>query len=437
MFKTLCALAAGLLLAGCGGGGGGSSSGTTTTTTPTPIALTNFVSAVVDAGPAALSTGPNAYASSNVAYVSVTLCAPGSTTNCQTIDHVQVDTGSIGLRIFQSVLTPSLLSALPLQMDASANPVGECYQYVDGYVFGSVRSADFAIGGEQVAGMPFQVLSDTGQFSNAPATCSAGGGMNLGTVQDFGSNGIIGIGTTTTDCGIACQTGGQSAAIYYDCPTAGCSSVIPRNASATAPFQQLPNPVAAMSVDNNGSILILPSTPASGEATLTGTLYFGIGTQTNNGLGPATVYATTTSTSPDGPGLITIDYNGQVLPNSFVDSGSSVYFFEDSTIPLCTDANFKGFYCPANTLTLSPVIKGANGTSFTDTFSLFNAETAYAAASSFSVLPGLGANPNIIFPSTAYAGSFDLGLPFFYGRSVYTAIEGRTAGSAVGPYVAF
>jgi hypothetical protein len=53
------------------------------------------------------------------------------------------------------------------------------------------------------------------------------------------------------------------------------------------------------------------------------------------------------------------------------------------------------------------------------------------------VIPGVGANPNIIFPSTAYAGSFDFGLPFFYGRSVYTAIEGRTAGSTTGPYFAF
>ena len=439
MFKRLCILAAALLLTACGGGGGGGGGGASTSPSPapTPVALTNFVTVAVDGGPASLNTGSNAYTESNVAYVSVTLCAPGDATNCQTIDHVQVDTGSIGLRVFQSVLRPSLLSALPLQTDASANPVGECYQYVDGYVFGSVRSTDFAIGGESVAGMPFQVLSDTGQFSSPPATCSAGGGTNLGTVQDFGSNGIIGIGTTTTDCGNFCQNGGQSAAIYYDCPTTGCSAIIARNASATAPFQQLPNPIAAMSVDNNGSILVLPPTPAAGEATLTGTLYFGIGTQTNNGLGSATVYTTTSSSSPDGPGLITADYNGQVLPNSFIDSGSSLYFFEDNTIPLCTDAGFKGFYCPVNTMTLSPVIKGANGTSFTDTFSLFNAETAFNANPSFAVLPGLGANPNIIFPSTAYAGSFDFGLPFFYGRSVYTAIEGRAAGGTVGPYFAF
>ena len=381
--------------------------------------------------------GPNAYLQANVAYVSVTLCAPGSTTNCQTIDHVQVDTGSVGLRIFQSVINPSLLSTLPIQADPAGNAVAECYQYVDGYVFGSVRSADFAIGGENVSGMPFQVLGDTGLFANPPSSCSAGGGSNIGTVQAFGANGIIGIGTTGTDCGVYCQSGGQSAAIYYDCPSTGCNSVIARASSTTAPFQQLPNPVAAMSLDNNGSILTLPPVSASGQMSLSGTLYFGIGTQTNNGLGAATIYTTTTSTSQSGSGLITALYKGQTLPNSFIDSGSSVYFFEDGSIPLCSNPNFKGFYCPPATVTLQPTIVGQNGASYADSFAFYNAQTQFNANSAYSVVPGVGANPNIIFPSTAYAGSFDFGLPFFFGRSVYTAIEGRAAAGSVGPLLCF
>lgn len=438
MIRKLCALAAMLFLAGCGGGGGGGgSSSASTTTTPPPPPLTNFASVTVDQGPAALQVGPNGYVQSNVAYVSVTICAPGSTSNCQTIDHVQVDTGSIGLRIFGSVLSPGLLSALPSETDASNNPVAECYQYVDGYVFGSVRTTDMTIGGEKVAGMPFQVLADTGQFATVPKTCSSAGGSNLNTVQSFGSNGIIGIGTTTTDCGVYCATGGQSAAIYYDCPSTGCSAIIPRASNAAPPFQQLPNPVAAMAVDNNGSLLVLPAVPAAGASTLNGTLYFGIGTQTNNTLGSATIYTVTQSTASNGGGLLTAVYNGQTLPNSFLDSGSSLYFFEDTTQTLCTASGFKGLYCPAATETLSPVIKGLNGASYTDTFSLYNAETIFNASPSFAAFPGVGANPNIIFPSTAYAGSFDFGLPFFFGRSVYTAIEGRTAGGTLGPYVAF
>jgi hypothetical protein len=39
-------------------------------------------------------------------------------------------------------------------------------------------------------------------------------------------------------------------------------------------------------------------------------------------------------------------------------------------------------------------------------------------------------------PSSDSSG-FDWGLPFFFGRSVFTAIEGRSAGGSVGPYMAF
>ena len=439
MVRRLWALGALLLLAACGGGGGGgggSASGGGSTSTPV-VALTNFATVTVDQGPAALNTGPNAYTSSNVAYVSVTICAPGSTTNCQTIDHVQVDTGSVGLRIFQSVLNSSLLSALPNQTDTASNPVAECYQYVDGYVFGSVREANMTVGGESVSNMPFQVLADTGVFSNVPASCSAAGGSNLGTVQSFGSNGIIGIGVTATDCGSACAgAGGQSAAIYYDCPSSGCSTIIGRAANTTAPYQQLINPVAGMAVDNNGTILQLPSVSSPGAASATGTLYFGIGTQTNNGLGSAQIYTTTGSSSPDGAGLITVTYKGQALPESFIDSGSSLYFFIDSTITGCSSSSgLNGFYCPSPALNLTPTIQGQNGTSVSGAFTLYSAQTQFA--SSDAVVPGVGGNPNVFYPTINLSGSFDYGLPFFYGRPVYTAIEGRSAGGTLGPYFAF
>jgi len=436
MIRTLCALGALILLSACGGGGGGGSSSVASSTPPSPPpTLTNTAAVTVDAGPAVLDTGPDAYIQDNTLFVSVTLCAPG-TTNCQTIDHVQVDTGSVGLRIIQSVLSPSLLTAMPLQTDPSGNPVGECFGFSDGYVFGSVRQADFQIGGETVAGMPLQVVGDTGVFSTVPSSCSSGGGMNMNTVPEFGANGIIGIGTTTTDCGTFCQTaGGFSAAIYYDCPPSGCASIIARTAAAAAPFQQLPNPVAAMSVDNNGTIISLPAPPAAGEASLAGTLYFGIGTQTNNALGAATVLTVTTSASANGPGLFTAIYSGQTLNESFLDSGSTTYFFVDNTITACSGADFVGYYCPASPLSLNPTLQGLNGASVAGPITLNNAQTLLST--NFSALPGLGANPNVVTGLMAYPNSFDFGLPFFFGRKIYTALEGRSAGGTVGPYIAF
>nr|WP_249193126.1 DUF3443 family protein [Burkholderia cenocepacia] len=48
-----------------------------------------------------VTVGPNPWNAQNVLYTSVTICMPG-TSNCQTIDNVLVDTGSFGLRLFNS-----------------------------------------------------------------------------------------------------------------------------------------------------------------------------------------------------------------------------------------------------------------------------------------------------------------------------------------------
>ena len=438
--RLIWALGLALLVAACGGGGGGGSSsagsgaGSTTTSTPAP-ALTNLATLTVDAGPSGLNSGPDGYIQADVAYVSITLCAPG-TSNCQTIDHIQVDTGSVGLRLFAPVLNASLVAALPTETDDSGNAVGECYGYVDGYAFGSVRQADFQVGGETVANMPLQVIADSGVFSNVPSGCSSGGGVNLNSIQSLGANGVIGIGFTTADCGAACTVaGGQSAASYYDCPTTGCTSIIARAASASAPFQQLPNPIAAMSVDNNGTIIDLPSAPSGGEVSLTGTIYFGIGTQSNNALGSAHVLGASLSTDPDGGGFVAAVYKNQTLPDSFIDSGSNFYIFTDASIAQCTDTQTMGYYCPSSPQGLSPTIQGANGASASASFTLNNAETLFSTGD--SVLPGLGGDPNTLSNLSALSTSFDFGLPFFFGRRVYTAIEGRSAGGVVGPYFAY
>ena len=443
MVRQFIAALAALVLAGCGGGGSGSSTSavpaaapaTTTTTPAAPPPTANTAVLTLDAGPTALQTGSGGYAAFNQPYVTVTICAPGSTSNCQTIDHVILDTGSVGLRIIKSVLDASLLAALPTESDSSGNPVGECYQYVNSYVFGSVRTADFSIAGETVAGMPFQAIGDAGGFAAVPSSCSAGGGSDTQTVQDFGGNGILGVGTPTTDCGSYCtKAGGSAAAIYYDCPSSGCGAIVGRASKATAPFQQLPNPVAAFAADNNGVIIALPPVPQQGVATLTGTVTFGIGTQADNALTAANVLPVTTSSSKLGAGVLTATYNGEQLTQSFLDSGSNDYFFIDTGLDSCTDGDFTAFYCPSAAMQLSPTLTATNGATASGAFTLYS---PLNVAASSNVAPGLGLNPTLITPPLPFANSFDFGVPFFFGRTVYTAIEGRSAGGVQGPYFAF
>ena len=59
---------------------------------------------VLDAGPA---NGPNF----NTAFVTVTVCIPGGA--CQNIDHVEVDTGSTGLRLLHASAGGELSLNLP------------------------------------------------------------------------------------------------------------------------------------------------------------------------------------------------------------------------------------------------------------------------------------------------------------------------------------
>jgi hypothetical protein len=427
-----------MLLAACSGGGSsagsgsGSSGGSSSSSSGGVAPLSNFATVTVDAGPAALNVGPNGYTATNTPYVTITICAPGSTSNCQTIDHVLLDTGSVGLRLEASVLNAGLLSALTSQTDPAGNVVGECYQFVDNYVFGSVREGDFSIGGESVKSMPMQVIGDpAGTFATAPTSCSSTGGSNMDTPQLLGANGLIGVGTTTTDCGAICTVANSSSgSIYYDCPTAGCSTIIARAANTNAPFQQLPNPVAAFAVDNNGTIVSLPSVAQAGAATVTGTIYFGIGTQTNNGLGSASVLPT------DQYGLITATYNGTSFPNSFIDSGSNYYYWVDNVITQCSQSGYVGFYCPSSALSLTPTLSGYGGGSASAAFTLYNAYNEFQTATG-AAIPGVGGNPVTLKFPNPIPGSFDFGLPFFFGRNIYTAIKGRPAGGVVGPYFAY
>jgi hypothetical protein len=391
-------------LASCGGGGSGAapstatgpgSGGTSSTGTPPP-APSNAVAVTVDGG-----ADGSAF---NSAFVAVTICQPG-TQNCQTVDHVLVDTGSFGLRLAASALQ----LGLPVIDAPSGMPLGECAPFASGYAWGSVRRADVHIGGETATGVPMQVVDDTtSPFASVPAACS-GTGPNFG-VGGSGAKGILGIGMLAQDCGAACANVAATG-VYFSCPPGGC-------AASTAPLtSQVTNPVAAFAVDNNGAALTLPGIPVGGVASATGTLVFGIGTQTNNQLGAATVYTV------DNRGNFTTTYKGTSYTASFLDSGSNAIFFDDPSITTCGN----GFYCPANPLTLSATIASAAGVSTPVSFTIGNVGTLPAsvtAAPAGGTAAGLG-------------HTFDWGLPFFFGRTVFVAISGATTPAGAGPYWAF
>ena len=113
----------------------------------------------------------------------------------------------------------------------------------------------------------------------------------------------------------------------------------------------------------------LPSVPALGAASATGSLIFGIGTQSNNALGSAQIYAT------DSAAYFTTTYNGVEYPYSYIDSGSNALYFLDSTTLGGIDCGGinAGLYCPGSTLSFTVTNTGTNGVSGPVTFSIANA----------------------------------------------------------------
>lgn len=413
------------LLVGCsaaqfpnGNGGGGGGTG-------------NVAAISVNGGP--FSNSGNPYA--NGAFTSVTICVPGSTSQCQTIDGILVDTGSYGLRIEGSALTLSL----PQQMDGSGNPIVECAEFGSGFAWGPVQTADFTISGESAKSLPVHIMgsasfpdTDGGGASTCATADSTTGQSLAGTSSDYdvaenlGANGILGVGNFAQDCGTACTQSTNNPGFYYSCPTADTCAV-----TTEATTSQVVNPVAMFATDNNGVIIKLPSLTGGLGLTVNGSLIFGIGTQTNNGLGSAMIY----DVDPSVGNFTTVFNSTTYSDEGFVDSGSNAFYFLDSTttgLPQCSDITF--LYCPTSSTSLSATNEGfSNGNSGTVDFTIDNADSLLSNTSdnAFGTIGGPGVN--------ALDGSlyFDWGLPFFYGVNVYTAIDGANTPAGPGPYVAY
>ena len=399
-----------LLLAACGGGGG---SGTATTT---PEASAPTVSPPASASNLGAGVGLPTATGANVAqvtirqlasntttltantpYVSVTVCAPGGSA-CQTIPDLLVDTGSAGLRVFASALTSP--AALPT-IAAGGGTLAACAQFASGYMWGSMRQATVQVGGMTTAtAIPVQVMGDS-TLPAAPSACTNLGGTDFSRSFAGVANGILGVSNLKYDCGAACARSASNG-VYFACSGSSCTG------ATAATSQQGINPIAAFPSNNNGSILALPGVPLpNGAPSATGALIFGIGTQANNTPSSGQTYPL------DSSGNLNLTING-AAQSGFVDSGSNGYYLALSGVPTC----YSGFYCPTTPFSLAASLQLANQTYGTaQTLVIGNAQTLFNTQN--AALPSLA--------GTAAALNFvDLGLPFFYGRSIATGIEGTS-----------
>jgi uncharacterized protein DUF3443 len=338
------------------------------------------------------------------AFTSVTVCVPGSATNCQTISGILVDTGSFGLRILSSALSISL----PAQNNSGGNPIAECAAFADGVTWGPVEMADVKISGEAANSIPIQVIGSP-SLPNVPSSCTAQG-VPMDDLSSLAANGLLGVGSSIAD-----------QEIYYACPAGGCAE------TTESVAEQVQNPVASFAKDNNGVIVELPAVTGA-QTSINGSLIFGIGTQSNNGLAGAKVFGT----NQNGDFRTTYKTTQYV---SFLDSGSNGIYFLDAVttgLPLCSGtASF--LYCPTSTQTINATNNaepGTNGASAPVSFMIGNGLTLIGSGGN-AAINDLGG------PAPMPGGIFDFGLPFFFGRNVYSAIVGRSTPAGTGPYLAY
>lgn len=385
------------LMTSCGGGGSSSPS----KNAGAPPAGNNVLSITVN-GSLCSSLTSRSYP--NKACVSVTVCTPGTST-CQAINDILLDTESYGLRIFKQVLNVSLM-----QVTSDSGALAECIQYADGSSdWGPVQIASVVLGNEPSVQVPIQVIDST--FGTAPVACQNA----HKSPADAGSNGVLGVGFFTQDCGTACSKNADNG-LYYSCSGSGCSGV------AVALSNQVLNPVALLPQDNNGVIVQLPSVPLGGVPSIDGYLILGIGTQSNN--------------APSGVKTYTADQNGEFITSfkgisysSYIDSGSNGLFLPSlsgSPLPNCPFPN-STWYCPSSITSLSATNTGASGSpSSVVSFQIGNFDSL--TASSNNVFAEIGGDGT---------GDFDWGLPFYFGRNVYVGFDGSNSSLGSGPYWAY
>jgi hypothetical protein len=359
----------------------------------------------------------------NAPFVSVTICSP-TDTNCQTINNILLDTGSYGLRVFSSVLTQAGLLSSLTALTSGGRPVGECVSYADGSAdWGPVVNADVVLGGQSAVNVNIQLINSSFATSS---TCSSAPDSSP-TASNVGFNGILGVGLFQEDCGSGC-TKYSNNGIYYSCTSSSTGASCTGTTVSLA--NQVTNPIALLTSNyDNGVVLELPSLSGGAAPSASGYVVFGIGTVSNNtpSASVESYAASSVTTSTASAGTFDINCNGQDYASSYIDSGSNAIFFSNAASDLPTNSG--SWYVPTSALTLDALVTATGGATTTYVpLTITNFDTTVSTPNyAYSTIAG----------NLGVSGTFDLGLPFFFGRNTYVGLEAHSSSIGNGTYWAF
>ena len=372
----------------------------------TNIGQANVAPMVVDGFPCIAGGKTGANNAPQVPYISVKICSPVNPSICQIIDHVEVDTGSSGLRIAYTALSPKLRllkGALPTVSPALGATLTECETYVSSFVYGPIVRADVFIAGEKAANTKLQIFGHPSY--KIPNDCKQQGGLDLHTPETFGANGLIGVSFRVKD----------DYAMYYNCRTSNPALCVPNQT-----FPGIPNTVTQFSKDNNGVVLSLPTLPTpDSPSPVTGTLKFGVSTQSNNTPGANTLALVNDGTPSDRSGTFDAKV-GSAWYMGYIDSGTDVvYFFDDlnSALKACPrNGPYAGLYCPATPQNLIFDLADTGTKKPKGYINYTVADASKVLDSSSIAYTNIG---GVSSPSTNLDSAMAFGLSVFFGNNMY------------------
>jgi probable HAF family extracellular repeat protein len=354
----------------------------------------------------------------NEPYTNIRFCAPGSNTDCQVIDHIIVDSGSVGLRLVSAAVKNALFAKMPT-VTTGGKTVTECETYVRSYTYGPLKTADVYIAGKVVRNFPIQVIGASGY--PVPDDCANQApkdSTETDTVASFYGNGLIGVDFPLADDGR-----------YYACTTSGKSCVV------NSAYSKIPNLVSKFDADNNGVVMSLPLISYAGsKAPVIGSLTFGVGTEPNN-KPPAGAVPLVNHFKND-----TFVFNLQVgatnqagttSASAYIDSGTSDLALAPPSWPLCKDDEAGGnqYVCPPGygEFPLGFYSSDKTAPQFQIGVTVGNSTTLQSngdvAYNDIAEIPDKSSLP----------GTVALGLSFFFGKSNYFVFDGKESPLGNGP----
>jgi hypothetical protein len=341
----------------------------------------------------------------DTAYTNIKICAPGSTANCQVIDHVIVDSGSDGVRVASSAIKSALLKAMPY-VTSGGKVLTECETYVDSYTYGPIKKADIYIGGKSAKNFPLQIFGVPG--FPTPGSCSSQGGASTNTPASFGGNGLVGVAFDLTDY-----------SLYYNCAGNGTGCVL------NTTYAGIPNLVSKFSSDNNGVVMTFPAVSTSGSGpTVMGSLIFGVGTKSNN-----KPPSKTTALLNDDNGEFNLVL-GTNKVKAYIDSGTDDLVINGPYAMCAGGSAGDGYYCPSANTAVSMGVSSYNKSAVA-----YHVGYTVGNATKLLLKNDVAYNDLAEPAGSSSAAGFDyaLGLSTFFGRTMYFVFEGRNSSLGAGP----